>query len=187
MSTHITDRIEAVRLPKETTGHYCAVFVVAEFGGDTNVRDALTGRRHREWSATAIGPEWEIIRRACERASACPGGCLKLAKRGYTKPESYIRAYRKALKNAADGFGGADNRGLYLTLRTRFTADESRNGRQYAFDQLAKSKTPTEEERYGEKYLVFNFNRTPDDLKLWINTLNHQRAWDSVDVHGPED
>lgn len=39
MSTHIVDRIEAVRFPKETVGHYEDIFIVLELGGDNNVRD----------------------------------------------------------------------------------------------------------------------------------------------------
>ena len=100
MSTRIVDRIEAIRFPKETTGHYADRFLVAELGGDNNVRCARTGKRARSWSATAIGQEWEVIGEACRFAASCSGGMTKLRGRA-TKPESYIRAYRKALANAA--------------------------------------------------------------------------------------
>ena len=39
MSTHIVDRIEAIRLSKEVTGQYEDIFLVAELGGDNNVTD----------------------------------------------------------------------------------------------------------------------------------------------------
>ena len=99
MSTRIVDQIEAIRFPKEITGHYADRFLVAELGGDNNVRCARTNKRARSWYATAIGMEWEVIGKACEIAASCSGGMTKL--RGCaTKPESYIRAYRKALANA---------------------------------------------------------------------------------------
>ena len=65
MSTHIVDRIEAIRFPAKVTGHYCDRYLVCELGGDSNVRCARTNRRARTWSATAIGEEWEIIGQAC--------------------------------------------------------------------------------------------------------------------------
>ena len=44
MSTHIVDRIEAVRFAKEDIDHYEDIYLVAELGGDNNVRD-MRGRR----------------------------------------------------------------------------------------------------------------------------------------------
>ena len=78
MSTHIVDRIEAIRFPKETTGRYADFFLVAELGGDNNVRCARTNRRARTWSATAIGEEWAVIGEACRFAASCSGGMTKL-------------------------------------------------------------------------------------------------------------
>ena len=43
MSTHIVDKIEAVRLSQEATGHYEDIFLVMELGGDNNVRDMWGG------------------------------------------------------------------------------------------------------------------------------------------------
>ena len=78
MSTHIVDRIEAIRFTAEVTGHYRDRYLVCELGGDNNVRCARTNRRARTWSATAIGEEWEIIGQACRFAAACSGGMTRL-------------------------------------------------------------------------------------------------------------
>ena len=129
MSTHIVDRIEAIRFPKETTGHYADLFLVAELGGDNNVRCARTNRRARTWSATAIGEDWAVIGEACRFAASCSGGMTKLHGR-VTKPESYIRAYRKALTNAATMEEARRVKGLGLTARIRFT-EEERKGWHY--------------------------------------------------------
>ena len=44
MSTHIVDRIEAIRFPKEAIGHYEDIFLVMDLGGDNNVtRHAQAG------------------------------------------------------------------------------------------------------------------------------------------------
>ena len=55
MSTHIVDRIEAIRFPKEAIGHYEDVYLVLELGGDNNVRDQRN-RRARSWAQRASAP-----------------------------------------------------------------------------------------------------------------------------------
>ena len=45
MSTHIVDRIEAIRFPAEATGHYADLFLVVELGGDNNLRRASDNSR----------------------------------------------------------------------------------------------------------------------------------------------
>ena len=115
MSTHIVDKIEAVRLSQEATGHYEDIFLVMELGGDNNVRD-MRGRRARDWGMTCIGPEWQVIGDCCRFAAGCSGGMTKLRGR-QTKPEAYIRAYRKALANAADGLQGAASRNIHITAQ----------------------------------------------------------------------
>ena len=122
MSTHIVDRIEAIRFPKEAINHYEDIYVVVELGGDNNLRRSSDNRR-APLGRTCIGSEWELIGKCCKFAAACSGGMTKLHGR-VTKPENYIRAYRKALANAAVGVAGAAERGLYLTGRVRFNATE---------------------------------------------------------------
>ena len=63
---------------------------------------------------TCIGPEWQVIGDCCRFAAGCSGGMTKLRGR-QTKPEAYIRAYRKALANAADGLQGAASRNIHIT------------------------------------------------------------------------
>ena len=181
MSTHIVDRLEAVRLTAAETGWIEDIYIVAELGGDNNVRNARTGRRARDWSVTAIGPEWSVIGQACRYAAGCSGGMTKLRGRA-TKPESYIRAYRKALANAALGFQAAAERKLRFTARTRFSADEEQS---YQFSQLSKTRTPEKTTWYGEPIKVFHFDLgDPADVRLWLDNRK-EVAWHNAEVSGP--
>ena len=76
-----------------------------------------------------IGEDWEVIGEACRLAASCSGGMTKLHGR-VTKPESYIRAYRKALANAATLEATRQDKSLSLTARIRFNA-EDRKGWHY--------------------------------------------------------
>jgi len=181
MSTHIVDRIEAVRFPKEVIDHYEDVFLVLELGGDNNVRD-MRGRRARSWGATCIGPEWEVIGSCCRFAAGCSGGMTKLRGR-VTKPESYIRAYRKALAKS-DTLAGAASWGLHLTGRIRF--DRSDKSAVYHLQEAIRGgKVPRDETRYGEPRAVVDFDLSdPADLALWYR-CHHGVGWNCVEVSGP--
>jgi hypothetical protein len=182
MSTHIVDRIEAIRLSPADTGLTRDVFIVVELGGDNNVRNARTNRRSRDWGATAIGEEWEVIRQACQFAAGCPGGMTRLRGRE-TKPEAYIRAYRKALATAAAGLvEGRHQKRLSITARIRFTAEQEKD---WNFRELVKCRTPKAETLYGEPYKVFSFDLSNrNDLALWIKHC-HGPAWNNAEVWGP--
>ena len=180
MSTHIVDRIEAIRFPKEATGLCHDAYLVAELGGDNNVRDNR-GRRARSWSATTIGQEWEVIKQACEFAACCSGGMLKLRGR-VTKPEAYIRAYRKALATAATLEEARRGKGLYLRARIRFTEEEKKS---WHFQQLAKTRTPRIETPFGEPQSVFDFDlNSREDTNLWLEHC-HRAGWHNAEVDGP--
>ena len=184
MSTHIVDRIEAIRFPKEAIGHYEDVYLVLELGGDNNVRDQR-GRRARSWGATCIGPEWGVIGECCRFAAGCSGGMTKLRGRR-TTPESYIRAYRKALANATDGLKGAAERRLHVTGRIRF--DRADRNAVYHLEEAVKGgKTPRDETRYGEARAVVDFDlHNPADLALWFK-CHHGVGWNNAEVSGPDE
>ncbi|MEN6367758.1 MAG: hypothetical protein ABFC88_13180 [Thermoguttaceae bacterium] len=182
MSTHITDRIFAIRFPKEETGHYADRYLVAELGGDSNLRTNRGNRRCRSWSAVHIGMDWEVIAKCCRySAGDCAGGMLKLKGRA-TTPECYIRAYRTAMKNAVSSAVAREMDGITVTARIRCIANKD----DYHAKELVKagrtSRTVTE---YGETYNVFDFDLgNPTDLKLWLDHC-HGYGWDCAVVHGP--
>jgi hypothetical protein len=164
---------------------------VLELGGDNNLR-TQGGKRCRSWSATAIGMEWEVIGKACRYAGDCAGGMLKLKGRE-TKPESYIRACRKALATALTLTESREQRRLTVTARIRvkqiaprapMTADEEA-GWYYAGKLRAKGRTPRTVKEYGETYDVFEFDLAqPADVKLWLDHC-HGNGWDCATAFGP--
>jgi hypothetical protein len=182
MSTRIVDRIEAIRFPKEAIDHYEDVYLVMELGGDNNVTD-MRGRRARSWSATCIGPEWSVIGDCCRFAAGCSGGMTKLKGRK-TTPESYIRAYRKALANATGLQDALVARGLHVTGRVRFDRKES-SGEYHLKEAIKGGKLPRDETRYGEPRAVVDFNLSDHiDLALWY-VCHHGTGWNNAEVTGP--
>ncbi len=183
MSVHIVDRIEAIRFPAAAIGHYEDVFLVMELGGDNNCTNARTGRRAKSWSATCIGPDWVVIGDCCRYAASCEGGSTKLKGRR-TTPESYIRAYRKALANATGLQDALVSRGLHIRGRIRFNPAEKDGA--YALDKAIKGgKSPVEIDYFGTKMLSVEFNLDDSaDLTLW-NECRHGTGWNNCDVHGP--
>jgi hypothetical protein len=98
MSTRIVDEVKAFVIPAKTSfdNH---IFVVAERGGDNNCFD-LTGARSSRWTIMAIGDKELCLEAACDRCGACVGGGMVLARHKRTKPEDYVRAWRKAIDAA---------------------------------------------------------------------------------------
>ena len=101
-----------------------------------------------------------------------------------TKPEGYIRAYRKALANAAEGIKGAVERHMSITGRIRF--DRSDKSAVYHLNEAVRAgKTPRDETRYGEARAVIDFDLTdPADLALWFK-CHHGVGWNNAEVAGP--
>jgi len=179
MSTHIVDRIEAIRFPK--LDYERDVFLVVELGGDSNVTD-MRDRRARSWGATCIGPEYQVIGDCCRFAAGCSGGMTKLHGR-VTKPEAYIRAYRKALASAISLYD-AYRRGLHITGRIRFDRAD-RKGVFYLEEAIKGGKTPRGETLYEETRAIIDFDLSdPTDLALW-NKCRHGDGWNNAEVTGP--
>ena len=170
MSTHIVDRIEAIRFTAAAIGHYEDIYLLMELGGDNNVTDER-GRRARSWSATCIGPEWGVIGDCCRFASGCSGGMTKLRGRA-TTPEAYIRAYRKAIKAAKGLSETATEKHIHLTGRIRFARDD-KTAAYYLKEAVKGGKTPRESDYFGTKMDVVEFNLADTaDLTLW-NKCRH--------------
>lgn len=185
MSTRIVDRILAVKLPKEQTADYEDCFIVAELGGDTNVIVCRTNRRARSWQATAIGHEWLVLSEACQRAAGCCGGMLKLHGR-HTEPEAYVRAYRKAMREAVVGLREAAKvHGLRIQGWLLFDEKDKLDRGKWAWGSLLKVHQPgTYNAGYGI-YSAFRFDlESPEDYKLW-SQHRYGPAWYSAEVHGP--
>jgi hypothetical protein len=185
MSTHVVDRIEAVRFPKEIFSNWpWAKYLVCELGGDNNCRNSRNGRRAKDWSATAIGEEYHIIYRACELAASCSGGMTKLRGR-LTKPESYIRAYRKALANAVDYTDAQRVKGLIIAPRIRFKEGDD-TGKWHYDDLITIGRTPKAISRWGENFKVFEFDLDkPEEVAMWLGHC-FGPVWNCAEIFGPD-
>lgn len=180
MSTHITDEIVAVQVGEEYGRPF---LIVAELGGDNNVRERDTGRRARDWCATAVGVDWGIIGEAAHIAASCAGGMLRLAKRSNTTPEAYIRAYRRALARALT-VEEARAAGMTIKLRLRlFDTDEDK----YARERLDKAGHPSSRtDYYKAPATVYEFALAdPAQVALWQEHACG-RKWHAAEIDGPD-
>ena len=124
-----------------------------------------------------------MIGDCCRFAAACSGGMTKLCGR-LTKPEAYIRAYRKALANAVEGTEGAASRHLSITGRIRFDRKD-KSAVYHLKEAEAAGKVAREESPFGEPRAVIEFSLTdPANLALWFR-CRHGVGWNNAEVSGP--
>ena len=130
-----------------------------------------------------FGMRWQVIAQAVDSASDCEGGMLRLAKSSHTTPESYIRAHRKAVEDAVNGFEGAGQRGLIVRPQLRFDAANPADSDKYTLDKLTEAIQPETESWYGHIYTVFHFDVSkPEQLTLWTK---YARKFNAAEVIGP--
>ncbi|HEV7928114.1 MAG TPA: hypothetical protein VGR14_22370, partial [Verrucomicrobiae bacterium] len=101
MSTHIIDKIAAVKVPKERSGYIEDYYFLATLSGDNNVICSQTRRRARSWHGWTVGAHWRCLSRMCEISSGFCGGCIRMAN-GRATPESFIKKCRETLDTAPD-------------------------------------------------------------------------------------
>ena len=190
MSYEISYRRQAFVMPAARAGHYDDLVFLVEEMGSNNCWEIGNRRRARSWECVAAGPEWDCLAEVTRCAAACCGGSLCLYGRRRTKPESYIRAWRKALAEAAPVLD-ANRLGFRLQLLRRITQAEAADGCKYAFDQLSKQTlvTPGQyTDAYNDKTAMeWRFDlAVPEQVKLWLDTRGSGRAWRTVEASGPE-
>ena len=209
MSTHIQDALYAIRVSKEQAGNkYSDVYILLAQGGDNNVISNQTGRRATDWYSVAISEDWGCLGRVTEMASACCGGCLKLYGRD-TSPETYIRAWRKAI-DAASPLVRASQAGFSLRAYARFpkaategqiskrpseqstpedgVIDSSGHWvpyRRHHYEEIIQSgRIPRDETHWGLQCVRFDFNlNQPEDFGLWYHWGNGKPR---LEVSGPK-
>jgi hypothetical protein len=189
MSYDISYRRQAFRLPSTQAGHYDDVVFLVEEAGSNNCIELNSRRRARSWECLAAGSSWECLAEATRCAAACCGGSLCLYGHRDTSPETYIRAWRKAIA-AAVAFSDAPRHGFHLTLFTRIPDTEAKDARKYAFEQLTSQTSiaphrGTDAYRGGD-YTEWRFDVTvPEQVKLWLETRPSGRGFKSVETYGP--
>lgn len=189
MSYEISYRRQALRMPAAQAGHYDDVVFLLEEMGSNNCWEIGNRRRARSWACVAAGAEYECLAAVTERAAACCGGSLVLYGRRRTKPEQYIRAWRKTIAEAVS-FEQAGREGFHLALFTRISQAEAVDGRKYAFDQLSRQTLVTPGQHADpitdNTAMEWRFDpAVPEQVKLWLDTRRSGRGWHSVDADGP--
>jgi hypothetical protein len=189
MSYDISYRRQAFVMKAAQAGNYDDICFLIEGAGSNNVVELHSRRRARSWFCLATGSNWECLAEVTRCASSCCGGSLILYGRRNTEPETYIRAWRNALKTALP-FEEAHHRGFSLHLFTRLTQEEATNGRKYAFDLLSKQTLVTVGQHTdpfnGKIAMEWRFNAAvPEQVKLWTETRASGRGFKSVDADGP--
>lgn len=186
MSTHIIDRIAAVRVPAAKEGQE-TLFIMATYGGDNNVIEQATNRRARDWSVLAVGSSWHVMRRAIITSSDMEGGSLRLYGSRKATAETFIRRARKVLKEAPD-FRAAEV--VFRLVDTRITfSEEERQTQKYYYDKLVGMGLPhtTERRRYGkEDVQAYAFDTsTLEGMRSFLDNLPHNCPfWHHMDIRG---
>ena len=190
MSYEISYRREALRLTSAQAGHYDDVFFLMEEVGSNNCWEIGNRRRARSWQCTVAGSKHDCLAEITRCAAACCGGGLVLYGRRRTEPESYIRAWRRALAEPIP-MEEAGRAGFHLQLFTRMTREEAGEARQYAYQLLCGQTRVKQGECLNpgtdNPSMEWRFNvSAPDEVKLWLDTRKTGRGWHSVEVCGPD-
>lgn len=186
MSYRIEYELKAIRIPANHAGDYDDVFLCIALGGDNNCYEVDSDKRVRSWTLEAIGQQWRAMDPLCEFAGSCEGGSLKLHGR-WTKPENYIKAWRKAFEQAIP-LDRVFEYQIRVSPHIDFTTEEATNGRAKDFEALRAVYAPTDYKSYYAKESVHRFKfdiHKPNDCAIWLKHAHGGRAWKFADVYGP--
>ena len=190
MSYRIVYDMKVIELPENlTVTFHQRNFVAVELGGYNNCYSTRTNKRTRSWSAMGIGEDYEIISKACLHAQSCEGGSNKLHGR-WTKPETYIRAWRTPLATPIP-LCDAERERFSLTAQAVFRPEEiGREGKYiYAHSQLVKAgfEMPETQDRYTNRpILTCRFDLfDADQCQAWLDWAPKEPTWKALDVSGP--
>jgi len=118
-------------------------------GGDNNLIDNDTNAFSKAWSVIAAGSIHDCMRKIVETSQHCEGGGIKYVN-GDVKPENFIKAYRKEIKNSLtleqfnNAFGSSD-------LKAVFKEKEmlGHSGKKFFVELLERYKGTPEESFLG--------------------------------------
>ena len=113
MSTHIFSFNSCViQLPFSNRFGRTVLLAMAE-GGDNNLIENGTNRIAREWYPIALGDPIDVMTRIIKGSSDCEWGTLRFANQRSTKPENYIRHWRKLVDHPSI-FGCSSTARLFI-------------------------------------------------------------------------
>lgn len=137
MSTHIIDKVAAVKIPQALSKFSSDYYFVSMLSGDNNVTCSRTGRRARTWNPRVAGDYSKCLADACTTSAGFCGGMIRMAV-GRSTPEGYIKKVRNLLDTAPDYNSPQAEFRLSQTAIT-FTAEE-KVANKYYYDRLLKER-----------------------------------------------
>ncbi len=189
MSYEISYRRQAFILPAAYSGHYDDTAFLIEEAGSSNCYEMDSNRRSRAWGCLAAGPVYSCLAAVTRTASDCCSGCLVLNGRRGTTPEAYIKAWRKAIAEAAP-LTRENLRGFNLELFIAISDREAENDRKYAFETLSKQSL-VQARRKRDAYRDIELTEwrfdlwKPEEFQLWLENRPSNPGWKSVRATGP--
>jgi hypothetical protein len=114
-------------------------FGFAEYG-DSNLIEYGSNRIARSWSLAYLDRDYQFMKRVVSGAAECEGGMLRCSHARYTKPESYIANWRKAMSEAAPLSEYLRFAGLSLRFHSwdRMLREKAQQSRDDGFVQAAE-------------------------------------------------
>lgn len=150
--------------------HNSDIYMAINLVGDTNVFD-MNDNISKEWNLVKIGEKHSIIGEVAHISSSTSGGMLRY-QNGSTKPENYIKNWRRNLKNPKpieqffkrfirkEGIVEFEN-GMELKDRDKETIEELKENEDFK-EEIT--------EKYGTEKRVFTIElKSVDDIKKWKN------------------
>lgn len=120
-------------------------YLLFAYYGDSNLRNH-DGTMAKDWVLLAHGHQWEVMRKVCDFAAMTEGGMLKY-KNGDTKPENYIKNWRKTLDEAKP------LRELNAHLKVYLEEDELRQYEKQTLSELREHPAFIEGESRDKTYI----------------------------------
>ncbi len=189
MSTHIQFQSCVIQLPFSNRYGRNVLLAIAE-GGDNNLIENDSNRIVREWYPIALGDPLDVMTRIIKGSSDCEWGTIRFANQRSTKPENYIRHWRKLLDHplAMDDAlqqGYSFSNHIEVTLCMSQLLKRNDNALKHltrSLEALAKQNHTSIQRKssFGEVYPY----KDPD-VWVWKFDISTQQGWDGFSEHAP--
>lgn len=152
--------------------HNDDIYMAVSQVGDTNMLNKDDNTIAKDWNLIMIGEKWQIISRVARISSDTAGGMLRY-QNGGTKPENYIKNWRKELNNPKP-IEQFFNKFYRRKGKVEFEKGSKfgKRDREKINDKLIKNDSfeESEEEKFNEVWRVFTLKfETKEDIKEWNN------------------
>lgn len=187
MSTHSQFQSCVIQLPFQNRYGRNVYLAMAE-GGDNNLIDNDTNRIAREWYPIALGDALDVMTHIIKGSRDCEWGCLRFANQRSTKPENYIRHWRKLLDSALS-FEKAQQQGYSFSNRIEVVVCHSQLWKRSDVHLQRLEKSLEALEPLGlsaiRRKAVFHeiYPHKDPDVWVWTFDITEQCGWNIFEQH----